>query len=155
MQAATILFPTDFSPAVHAMTVAASLARDTGAEIVIVHVSEPPAAYGDGEVHLDLLRQSDQMLEAMLHDVVPEDPGVRYRHRLMHGDPAMMILKAAEEEGADMIVMSTHGRTGLMRLLMGSVAEAVVRRATCPVLTCRQPSASPAPVAAVNRSREK
>jgi universal stress protein A len=55
------------------------------------------------------------------------------------GDPAEMILRVAEEVHADLIVMGTHGRTGLSRLLMGSVAEQVVRRAPCPVLTMKAP----------------
>jgi nucleotide-binding universal stress UspA family protein len=155
MKASKIVFPTDFSEGSHAMSVAASLARDTGAEILIVNVSEPPAAYGDGEVHLDLLRQNDQMLEAMLSEVVPPDLRVRYCHRLLHGDPATEIMRVAKEEQADMIVMGTHGRTGLMRLLMGSVAEAVVRRATCPVLTCKRPAECPDAVLDVVRDARK
>lgn len=151
MKAAKIVFPTDFSECRHAMSVATSLARDTGAEIIIVYVSEPPAAYGDGEVHLDLLRQNDQMLESMLKELVPTDPGVRYRHRLLHGDPATEILREAKQEQADLIVVGTHGRTGLMRLLMGSVAEAVVRRSTCPVLTVKRPTECSDSVTAAKR----
>jgi nucleotide-binding universal stress UspA family protein len=74
----------------------------------------------------------------MLHAVVPTDPSIPFEHKLMTGDPAAEIVRLAESEGADMIVMATHGRTGLRRLLMGSVAEAVVRRAACPVLTVKQ-----------------
>ena len=58
---------------------------------------------------------------------------------MLEGPPATMILKLAEQEDVDMIVMSTHGRTGLSRLLMGSVAEEVVRKAHCLVLTARDP----------------
>jgi nucleotide-binding universal stress UspA family protein len=54
---------------------------------------------------------------------------------MLTGDPANAIVKLADEEHVDMIVLGTHGRTGLARLLMGSVAEAIVRRANCPVLT--------------------
>ena len=54
------------------------------------------------------------------------------------GDPAAEVVRIAEEESAEMIVMGTHGRTGLTRLLMGSVAEAIVRRSPCPVLTYRE-----------------
>ena len=74
----------------------------------------------------------------MLKEVVPTDPQVACEHRLLTGDPAVAIARLAEEEHADLIVMGTHGRTGLTRLLMGSVAEAVVRRAPCPVLTYKQ-----------------
>jgi len=58
-------------------------------------------------------------------------------HRLGEGDPATVILEVAEETGAGLIVMGTHGRTGLGRLVMGSVAEQVLRTAPCPVLTVR------------------
>lgn len=75
----------------------------------------------------------------MLEAVVPEDPNVKYEHRMVTGDPAGRIVELAEEENIDLIVMGTHGRTGLKRLLMGSVAEAVVRRAKCPVLTFKEP----------------
>jgi nucleotide-binding universal stress UspA family protein len=59
------------------------------------------------------------------------------------GDPADAIIRTVESDGADMIVMGTHGRRGISRLLMGSVAEAVVRRAPCPVLTVKQPAKVP------------
>ena len=85
-------------------------------------------------------------LKRMLAEVVPTDPDVGYEHRLMIGAPAGAIVHLAEKEGADMIVMPTHGRTGLLRLLMGSVAEEVVRKAKCPVLTVK--AAAPAPVQA-------
>jgi nucleotide-binding universal stress UspA family protein len=74
-----------------------------------------------------------------LEQIRPADPRLEVRHRLAEGDPAEEILRAAEEEGADLIVMGTHGRGGLSRLLMGSVAEAVMRKALCPVLTVRGP----------------
>jgi nucleotide-binding universal stress UspA family protein len=80
----------------------------------------------------------------MLADVKPRDPRVVCEHHLLAGDPAEAIIRTAEQEGVDIIVIGTHGRTGLTRLLMGSVAEAIVRRATCPVLTVKQPT----PVAA-------
>jgi nucleotide-binding universal stress UspA family protein len=118
---------------------AASLARDTGATLVIVHVEEPPAAYGGGELYYGMPEPDNTELLRMLYAVRPADPAVLYEHRLVSGDPAAEIVRLAETEGADMIVMGTHGRTGLRRLLMGSVAEAVVRRAACPVLTVKHP----------------
>ena len=63
----------------------------------------------------------------MLREVGPSDPAVPHEHRLLTGDPASEIVRIAQEEGVEMIVMGTHGRTGLMWFLMGSVAEAVVR----------------------------
>jgi nucleotide-binding universal stress UspA family protein len=67
------------------------------------------------------------------------DARVRVEHRLEEGDTATQILRVAQETGCDMIVLGTHGRTGLGRLLMGSVAEQVLRMAPCPVLTVRAP----------------
>jgi nucleotide-binding universal stress UspA family protein len=64
---------------------------------------------------------------------------VTVEHHLKEGDPATEILRLAEERKVDVIVMGTHGRTGLGRLLMGSVAEQIVRKAPCPVLTVRLP----------------
>jgi nucleotide-binding universal stress UspA family protein len=76
----------------------------------------------------------------MLEAIKPTDPDVAYEHRLITGDPSTAVARLAESEGVDLIIMGTHGRTGISRLLMGSVAEAVVRRAPCPVLTYKQPS---------------
>jgi nucleotide-binding universal stress UspA family protein len=76
----------------------------------------------------------------MLAKVVPAGPAIGYEHRLLAGDPAHAILQCAAKESVDLIVMSTHGRTGFSRLLMGSIAEAVVREAKCPVLTLKQPA---------------
>jgi len=64
---------------------------------------------------------------------------VRAERQLVEGDPVSEILRVAREMPADLIVMGTHGRTGLERLLMGSVAEEVLRKATCPVLTVKRP----------------
>ena len=73
----------------------------------------------------------------MLFRSKPSDESVTCTHRLVVGDPAGEIVRIATEEGAEMIVMGTHGRTGFTRMLMGSVAEAVVRRSPCPVLVYR------------------
>lgn len=135
-----ILFPTDFSHTGDAaLEHASSLARERGATLLIIHVEEPPAAYGGGEMYYGLPDPATEDLQRMLSEVRPVDPRIPHEHRLLTGDPAATIVRAAEEEDAELIVMGTHGRTGLMRLLMGSVAEAVVRRAPCPVLTVKQP----------------
>ncbi len=139
MKAQKILFPTDFSHCGDAaLRMAASLAHDAGATLLIVHVEEPPVAYGGGEMYYGVPEPASEDLRRMLEAVVPPDPAVAYEHRLITGDPASAIARLAEEEHVDLIVMGTHGRTGLTRLLMGSVAEAVVRRAPCPVLTYKQ-----------------
>jgi nucleotide-binding universal stress UspA family protein len=147
MNAHNILFPTDFSTLGQtALEMATSLARDRGAKLLIVHVEEPPMAYGGGEFYNGLDEPNREELQRMLSKVVPTDLSVGYEHRLMIGTPAGAIVHMAEKEGVDMIVMPTHGRTGLLRLLMGSVAEEVVRKAKCPVLTVK--AAAPAPAKA-------
>lgn len=138
MRAKKVLFPTDFSThSDAALEHAASLAREDGGKLLILHVEEPPAVYGAGEMYYGIPEPDTDQLERMLHAIVPAESQVAYEHRLVIGDPATEIVRVAQEEGVDMIVMSTHGRTGLRRLLMGSVAEAVVRRAPCAVLTLK------------------
>jgi nucleotide-binding universal stress UspA family protein len=148
MNAHKILYPTDFSTMGQAaLDMATSLARDRGAKLLIVHVEEPPVAYGGGELYYGIEEPDRKELQRMLSEVVPLDASVGYEHRLLMGSPASGIVHLAEKEGVDMIVMPTHGRTGLSRLLMGSVAEEVVRKAKCPVLTVKAAAAAPAKVA--------
>jgi nucleotide-binding universal stress UspA family protein len=140
MKAEKILFPTDFSSSSdEALRFATVLARDTGAELIIAHVHEPAAAYATGDVVVDTGESSDETLAAQLDAVAPTDSNVPHRYRLLYGDPIGQIVRLADEEDVDMIVMGTHGRTGLTRLVMGSVAEAVVRRANCSVLIVKHP----------------
>lgn len=135
----TIVFPTDFSTASDAALVhAATLAKQSGSRLLIVHVEEPPLAYGGGELYYGLPEPNSERILKMLEDVKPSDPSVPFAHRLTIGDPAGEIVRIAGEEKAEMVVMGTHGRTGMTRLLMGSVAEGVVRRAPCPVLVYRE-----------------
>jgi len=142
MSASKILYPTDFSTTGQtALEMATSLARDRGATLVVMHVEEPPMAYGGGEMYYGIEEPNREELKRMLAEVVPADPGVPYEHRLMIGSPATAIVEMAEREKVELIVMPTHGRTGLMRLLMGSVAEEVVRKAKCPVLTVKPAAA--------------
>jgi nucleotide-binding universal stress UspA family protein len=136
MKANKILFPTDFSHTGDAaLELATTLARDMGATLLIVHVEESPNVYAGGEFYYGIPNPPTDELRRMLEEVKPTDPSVAYEHRLLTGDPAATIVRLAEDEGVDMVVMGTHGRTGFMRMLMGSVAEAIVRRCKCPVLT--------------------
>jgi nucleotide-binding universal stress UspA family protein len=116
---------------------ATALARDHGAKLIILHVQEPPFAYGGGELYMGIPDPDEDELRRMLAAVAPSDGQVPFERRMIQGEPAATIVRIAEEEKADMIVMSTHGRTGLMRMLMGSVAEEVVRKAKCPVVTVK------------------
>jgi len=147
----TILHPTDFSTnSAAAFQLACSLARDHGARLIVLHVAAPLVAiYGDGIVPVALEPEVQREgLAEQLHQVQPQSGQVRVEHRLADGDPALEILNAAQQSKCDLIVLGTHGRTGLARLLMGSVAEQVVRKAQCPVLTVKTPvpasAASPA-----------
>ncbi len=140
-----ILFPTDFSHTGDAaLALATSMARDTGATLLIIHVEEPPMAYGGGEMYYGVPEPDIRELKTMLSEVKPSDPEVPYKHRLVNGHPAHAIVQLAESEDVDLIVMGTHGRSGLSRLLMGSVAEHVMRKAPCPVLTYKALSEEPA-----------
>lgn len=140
-----ILVPVDFSTGDETvLKLATALARDSQARLVIAHVVEPPLAYGGGEMYYGVPEPSLHDLKEMLANVKPTDAGVSYEHRLVTGDPASAIVELAASDGADLIVIGTHGRTCVGRLLMGSVAEAVVRKAPCPVLSCKQNVATPA-----------
>lgn len=136
----TVLFPTDFSDrAAPAFDLACSLARDYSAELVVVHVSPPPVQGVSEGVAVELPTGWEDAVWTRLAAVRADDPRVRIIHRLIVGDPAEKIVRLAEDRHADLIVMGSHGRTGLRRLLAGSVAEAVMRTAPCPVLTVRMP----------------
>jgi nucleotide-binding universal stress UspA family protein len=135
----TILHPTDFSEqSDNAFRLATSLARDYGARLVVVHVGRSPVVMPltgvvppDPEAYRKELAANLRQYQA---------PGIRVEPRLLlDGDPAGGILQIARECQCDLIVMGTHGRTGLGHLLMGSVAEQVVRKAPCPVLTIKTP----------------
>jgi nucleotide-binding universal stress UspA family protein len=140
-----ILFPTDFSTCSDAgLEHATHLAKARGATLLIAHVEEPPMAYGGGEMYYGIPEPDTAALTTMLEKVVPSDSSVPYEHKLVIGDPADAIVDLATEEKVDLIVMGTHGRTGFSRLLMGSVAEAVVRRAPCPVFIFKSPEAAKA-----------
>ena len=136
----TILYPTDFSEhSGYAFELACALARDYGARLIVLHVAEPPSlVYGEGLLPPDpevLFQKAREQLNRLR---VP-DANVRAERRFETGDPTSEILRVAREVPADLIVMGTHGRTGMGRLLMGSVTEQVSRQAPCPVLTVKTP----------------
>jgi nucleotide-binding universal stress UspA family protein len=141
----TILHPTDFSErSALALPVARALARDYGARLVVLHVAPPPpVAYSEGVFippdNVALAEEARRQLESL-----PVGDGVAVERRFEEGDPVEGILRVAEAINADLIVMGTHGRTGLSRLFMGSVAEQVLRKAHCPVLTLKAPFAATA-----------
>jgi nucleotide-binding universal stress UspA family protein len=146
MKVQRILFPTDFS---HyndaALKYASSLAAEAGALLYIVHVDEMQdlnAAMGEAGYMLAAAIRAEDRPEVRnrLESVLPTTKDVNYKHCNLKGEPISEILDLAKRENVDLIVMASHGRTGLLRLLMGSIAEGVMREAPCPVLVVRQPS---------------
>lgn len=135
----TILHATDFSkPAAYAFELACTLARAQGAKLVVLHVATPPPVVLPEGIITDANNPEYVAgLKKQLLNVRPADAQLNVEHRLEQGDPAGETLRVAEEIAADWIVLGTHGRSGLFRLLMGSVAEAVLRKARCSVLTVR------------------
>ncbi len=141
-----ILVPVDFSSgSLRALDYARELAVGTGAELLLLYVFEPLDFSGYSETFLPS-PQLTQVLAAhrararehlkRLEGETP-DRGIRVRSRLAEGAPAQRIVEIAREEEVDLVVIGTLGRTGLAHLLLGSVAERVVRLAHCPVLTVR------------------
>jgi nucleotide-binding universal stress UspA family protein len=138
----TILHATDFSESSQfAFRLACSLARDHGARVVVLHVVPPPIAHGEVVARRQGIGYHEELWQ-QLHRIQPPDPLVRVEHCLRDGPPAAEIAREAKEMNADLIVVGTQGRTGLARVLLGSVAEEVLRQAACPVLTVKAPAGS-------------
>jgi nucleotide-binding universal stress UspA family protein len=145
-----ILVPTDFSAAARAaLAYAVDLAERAGHHIVLLHVFPPavsplldgaiistPAQVAERQVTID--RRLDELCKEF------ERSGVALEGRALQGAASQEIVRFARDEGCALIVMGTHGRTGLRRLALGSIAEHVVRAATVPVLTLRGDDVEPA-----------
>ncbi len=143
----TILYPTDLSPSSEpAYQFACALARDYSARLVVLHVLELPIASlgGSQAVPLSPFDYGRSAAEAKLDALQAAHDGAAFEHHISEGRPLDGILAAAREYSTDMIVMGTHGRSGIRRALLGSVAEAVLRKAPCPVLVVRAPEAAAA-----------
>ena len=143
MTAKHILVPIDFSPyADHALTYAIELSQALQARLTILHVfhlsslalgEAPPAVLADT---LEAMETTAQQRTQMALDRVQEAE-LQGESAIVEGIPFQVIIDTAESRDIDIIVMGTHGRTGLTHALMGSVAEKVVRLAPCPVLVTR------------------
>ena len=144
-----ILVPTDFSPhADEAFRVAHTLARATGAEVVLFHVAQPPAVVSEGGKLLANPGQVDAAnLWERFHSIQATDPKVRVSHEVIVTDwpSATHILEILDRLGCDLIVMGTHGHSWLKHLLFGSMTEEVVRRARCPVMVVKAPAPATEP----------
>jgi len=132
-----ILVPVDFSTASQAgLDYAIELAKRFDAELILLFVVEPLYYAGD----LGLLIEEQRRLaheEMTTRAQRLSKLGIRYNTQVRTGTPYQIIAEEAERQKANLIVMATHGRTGLSHMLLGSVTEKVVRTATCPVLTVR------------------
>ncbi len=136
----TILHPTDFSEgSAYACRLACAVARDSHARLILLHVFPPPILISGEALLPPDPEEIKAELQAQLQALKIEDDGIQVERRVQEGYPGADIPRVARETKADLIVMGTHGRTGLSRLLMGSVAEQIVRRAPCPVLTVKLP----------------
>jgi nucleotide-binding universal stress UspA family protein len=137
-----ILYATDFSSySNQAYFHAVALAESHGATLTIMFVYSP--TFGTPEVTGQ--RDGDrQYWRGQLEQIRPVDAKISVQHVLLEGEPATEIVQYARDAGIDLIVMGTHGRTGLERLLMGSVAEKVMREAPCSVLVVKLPKGIPA-----------
>ena len=149
MEIHSILFPTDFSECGnYALSYASSLARTFNASIICVNVIEPivPTVGYSGMTEplpiADITEQLEDSAERELPKLAEceECAGLNVEELVVHGEAAAEIVRVAREREVDLIVISSHGRTGLGRILFGSTAEAVVRHASCPVLVVKPPA---------------
>lgn len=142
----SILCPVDFSETSKlAMHYAVAFARHNGASLTLLHVVAPPITSLPGEAGLLNVPQADiqeiaeacqERLQAIIDDLQSEQ--VPITSEVISGIPFLEIARFADEQGIDLIVMGSRGRTGLSHLLIGSVAERVLRKAPCPVLTVKE-----------------
>lgn len=136
-----IMVPTDFTTySDHAIEYAIMVGRKFQAKILLVHVIEP-LAYSVTDTmqvfdHYTALKTvAKPILENLQKRLLKK--GLTVDSILLDGNPYLEIVKKSREAGVDLIIMGTHGRTGIEHILIGSVAERVVRLASCPVLTVR------------------
>lgn len=148
MDIRSILLPTDFSDCGnYALSYAASLARRFGASVICVHVIEPmvpTVGYSGMTEPLPIADISDQLEDSAERELpklaeCEECAGLEIEEVIVHGEAAAEIVRVAKERQVDLIVVSSHGRKGLGRILFGSTAEAIVRHAPCPVLVVKPP----------------
>lgn len=143
-----ILVAADFSESSReAFRIACLLAHPVKTRLTVFHAEEPPIRYGYQDLSItptgaDLDEQESKLCR--MCNVYQSDRPLTLEHLTRQGHPAEEILRAIDEIGADLVVLGTHGRTGVQRLVAGSVAEAVLRRAHCPVVALRSPSHLPA-----------
>jgi nucleotide-binding universal stress UspA family protein len=139
-----ILVPTDFSESAHkALVYGISFAKEFSAELILLHVVEPVAiGYGSDLFPVpmaEVFKEMSGYARAEIAKLAAEarEKGVEARELVVQGKPSSEVLRVAEQETVSLIVLGTHGKGMLDHAIFGSTTERVVRRAPCPVLTCR------------------
>ena len=134
-----VLVPTDFSEcSLPGLKAAVEMHRRTGVEVCLLHVTEPPfegLRVQTGNLHKQMDHTAREELRKLAEKHFPHASGLR--RLVVEGRPADMICRTAADEQVDAIIIPTHGRSGLKHILLGSVAEEVVRHAPCSVLVVR------------------
>ncbi|MFA7229268.1 MAG: universal stress protein [Melioribacteraceae bacterium] len=140
-----ILAPIDFSDySKNALKYAAQFAKEFKSELYLVYVVEPmiyPADFSMGQIaipsaDIDLHSRAEEELKNLARTI---DPSLQVQTMIKTGKPFVEIIETAKEKDIDLIIIATHGHTGVEHLLFGSTAEKIVRKAPCPVLTLREP----------------
>jgi nucleotide-binding universal stress UspA family protein len=146
----TILHPTDFSDtSEQALRIAEGLARDYGARLILMHAVEPMIFTNEIAMDVSATQRYREDARERISGLLEPGSPLAVETELVDGVAAIEINRVAAERQCDLIVIGSHGRSGLGRVLMGSVAEEVARKAPCPVLIVRSPAEpSRAPTAA-------
>ena len=143
-----ILIPTDFSESArYAFNYAVDLNKVLKARLYLLHVLQDFTEFSEynlsptilPQLYLEFEESAARKLEDMLEDMVP--PEISCGSYILHGVPFYEIIQFARKERIDLIILGSHGRTGLKQVLFGHTAEKVVKKAPCPVLTVRHPDA--------------
>ena len=136
----TILCPVDFDEnSLAALDQTVAIARHLGSNLILLHVVPLVLSAGEVPPLASMYEDQEKAARAKLADIANQKlAGLKYELSVYIGDVISCILNAQSKHQVDLLVMATHGRRGLAHFFLGSVAEAIVRKATCPVLTIRE-----------------
>ncbi len=141
-----ILIPIDFSDySRHSLRYAIDLAKQFEAKMYLINVFEPPYngievewMIGTSRFNEDIEKMARNELDKLIKEEMPSDMEIEVIYKV--GKPFLEIIETASQEDIDLIIIATHGQTGIKHLLFGSTAEKVIRKAPCPVLSIREPT---------------